>query len=127
MSLLRRLRSDVDVHADLQGDVIATGVGFLAEVGVLAGYVEFADDMQHALVDGGLEARHGQRPVLDRQRAFDRAVARNSVVLNSALGYLATLNHSACGSVSSCSGTPSAAEPVSIVAVMLELSGAAGL
>src|ERR1700693_6145245 len=64
----------VDVHADLQRDVIAAGVGFLAQGGVLAGDVEFAGDVQHALVDGGLEARHGQRPVLDRQRAFDRAV-----------------------------------------------------
>jgi hypothetical protein len=33
---LRRFRGDVDVHTDLQRDVIAAGVGFLAEVHLLA-------------------------------------------------------------------------------------------
>ena len=54
--------------------MIAAAFGTLAEVGVLAA-MSGAVMCGTALVDDGLEARHGQRPVLDRQHALDRASA----------------------------------------------------
>lgn len=53
--LLRRIRGDIDFHR-FQRHVVAGGVRFPAEIGVLASDVELPGDVPHALADSGLQA-----------------------------------------------------------------------